>query len=263
MDRTGNRFDSREPIAAVANMVIEMGSILIPVCRASRPSTSCRYSGHDEEDTHQDEVLAEQPDQPRPHRRDPGQGEMHQRVGPVASRWRCQVTNPHSSTPPAAMTNNVSDKPNGSTGEFFGLTQPHVLDCRTAEDDQTPSRRRTAPRRRCRAAEPGPLRGASATCRVMARMNTDQNTSPTNTTRQRQFGRRPAAHDRADRDPRAGDPADDRVRGLAPGPRSCRRSAPRARGKPATRRCPRAPTTRGRAPPPTGTARSAPSRSRR
>ena len=40
--RTGKRFDSRDPAAAVTNMVIEMGSILIPVSRASSPSTSWR-----------------------------------------------------------------------------------------------------------------------------------------------------------------------------------------------------------------------------
>ena len=40
--RTGKRFDSLAPSPAVTSMVIEMGSILIPVSRASSPSTSWR-----------------------------------------------------------------------------------------------------------------------------------------------------------------------------------------------------------------------------
>ncbi len=40
--RTGNRLDNREPIAEVTNMVIETGSILMPVSRALRPRTSWR-----------------------------------------------------------------------------------------------------------------------------------------------------------------------------------------------------------------------------
>ena len=40
--RTEKRFESRAPSAAVTNMVIEMGSILIPVWRALSPRTSWR-----------------------------------------------------------------------------------------------------------------------------------------------------------------------------------------------------------------------------
>ena len=43
--RIGKRFDSREPSAEEMNIVIETGSILMPVSSASRPRTSCRYSG--------------------------------------------------------------------------------------------------------------------------------------------------------------------------------------------------------------------------
>ena len=50
---------------------------------------------------------------------------------PVSSRWRCQVTNPQMRTPPAAMTNSVSENPKMVKGEFLGLTHPHVLDSRT------------------------------------------------------------------------------------------------------------------------------------
>ncbi len=42
IDRTEKRPDSREPVADAMNIVIETGSILMPVSRASRPSTSCR-----------------------------------------------------------------------------------------------------------------------------------------------------------------------------------------------------------------------------
>ena len=58
MPRTENRLDSRDPSAAAMNMVMDTGSILIPVSSASRPRTSCRYSGTDEEDTHEDQILA-------------------------------------------------------------------------------------------------------------------------------------------------------------------------------------------------------------
>ena len=47
----------------------------------------------------------------------------------------------------------------------------------------------------------------------------------------RQDGRGPAAHDGADRDPRASDPADDRVSGLAPGPREVAGNQRRERRK--------------------------------
>ncbi len=43
--RIEKRFDSREPNADEMNIVIETGSILMPVSSASSPSTSCRYKG--------------------------------------------------------------------------------------------------------------------------------------------------------------------------------------------------------------------------
>ena len=42
MVRTGKRFDSLAPSPAVTSIVIEMGSILIPVSSALSPSTSWR-----------------------------------------------------------------------------------------------------------------------------------------------------------------------------------------------------------------------------
>ena len=42
MVRTGNRLDKREPTAEVRNIVIETGSILMPVWNTVRPRTSWR-----------------------------------------------------------------------------------------------------------------------------------------------------------------------------------------------------------------------------
>ena len=42
IERTGNRPDRREPAAAAMNIITDTGSILMPVSRASRPSTICR-----------------------------------------------------------------------------------------------------------------------------------------------------------------------------------------------------------------------------
>lgn len=43
MERTGNRLESREPIAEAMNIVMDTGSILMPVSSgSSSPSTSCR-----------------------------------------------------------------------------------------------------------------------------------------------------------------------------------------------------------------------------
>ena len=42
IDRIGKRPDRREPAAEARNMVIDTGSILMPVSRASSPITSCR-----------------------------------------------------------------------------------------------------------------------------------------------------------------------------------------------------------------------------
>ena len=42
IDRIEKRADSREPNADEMNIVIETGSILMPVSSASSPSTSCR-----------------------------------------------------------------------------------------------------------------------------------------------------------------------------------------------------------------------------
>ena len=46
---------------------------------------------------------------------------------PRSSRRRSQARKPASTTKPAAITNGVSARPNGSTGEAWGRSQPQLL----------------------------------------------------------------------------------------------------------------------------------------
>jgi hypothetical protein len=123
------RVDSREPAAAARNMVIDMGSILMPVCRASRPSTSCRYSGTTRKTSMRMRFWLNSPTRPE------RSGGIHSRLmwtsgsAPVFSRRRCHTVNAHSRTAPPAILQMVREKPSGVMGEFFGSTQPQVLDC--------------------------------------------------------------------------------------------------------------------------------------
>ena len=65
-------------------------------------------------------------------------------------------TNPQSSTPPAAMTNRVSEKPKMVIGEFFGLTHPQVLDSRTPKTKTPrPAAESTEPTKSSLGAGPG------------------------------------------------------------------------------------------------------------
>ena len=127
--RTVNRVDSREPAAAARNMVIEMGSILMPVCRAFRPSTSCRYSGTTKKTPMRMRFWLNSPVRPA------RSGGIRSRLmctsgsAPIFSRWRCHTVKAHSRTAPPTIIQMVSEKPNGVIGEFFGTTQPQVLDC--------------------------------------------------------------------------------------------------------------------------------------
>ena len=78
--RTGNRFESREPTAEVRNIVIETGSILMPVSKSAQTQDELKIERDHEEHAHEDQVLREEPDQARPHRWDPSQGEVDERV---------------------------------------------------------------------------------------------------------------------------------------------------------------------------------------
>ena len=101
----------------------------------------------------------------------------------MASRWRCHATKAQTSAPPPAITNTVREKPNGSTGESFGFSSPHVLDCRVPRTIiPSPAAASTLPTRSRRGA--GPVRGLSFTRGVMARMKATSTTSPTKTIRQ-------------------------------------------------------------------------------
>ena len=130
MDRTAYRLDKRDPIAAARNMAMDVGSIFTPVWRASRPSTSCRYSGIVKKTPIRMRFCEKRPIRPA------RSGGIFTRSRwtsgslPVASRRRCHHTKAHRSTAPPAMTNGVSDRPNGVTGESLGAIRPHVLDCR-------------------------------------------------------------------------------------------------------------------------------------
>jgi hypothetical protein len=93
------------------------------------------------------------------------------------------VTNAHNNTPPAVITKIVSEKPNTSIGESFGLIHPQVDDCRVPST--------TAPRPVATRTLPttSSLGGVSPVFAspirwVIARMNSTSTTSPTNTTRQ-------------------------------------------------------------------------------
>ena len=74
-----------------------------------------------EEDPHQDQVLREQHPSAAAQRGDLEAAEVDQRVERLrSSRRRSQARKPARTTAPAAITNGVSEKPNGSTGELSG-----------------------------------------------------------------------------------------------------------------------------------------------
>ena len=76
----------------------------------------------------------------------------------------------------------MSEKPKMVIGEFFGLTHPQVLDWRTPKTKTPrPAADSTEPTMSSFGAGSG--RGASATFRIMIRINAAMKTSPTNTTR--------------------------------------------------------------------------------
>ena len=81
------------------------------------------------------------------------------------------------------MTNTVREKPNGSTGESsLGRTQPQVLDCRTPRTTRPrPAADSTVPRKSSFGA--GPVRTASATLGVIAKIRATSRTSPAKTIR--------------------------------------------------------------------------------
>ena len=73
MVRTGKRLESLEPIAEVSEHRDRDGQHLDAGLQGVEAQDELEVERDHEEDAHQDQVLAEQPDQPRPHRRDPRQ----------------------------------------------------------------------------------------------------------------------------------------------------------------------------------------------
>ena len=182
---------------------------------------------------------------------------------PRDSRRRCHATNAQIRKAPKAMTKSVSEKPNGSSGDSFGWTQPQVVDCRTP--------RTTSPR---------PGRGQDGADAVEMRWHAverrvadvpaqdeddqhqhdlaDEHDAPA------ELGGGPAAEDGPDRDSGTRDAADDRVGGLARGSLEvARRSAPPSPGARARRRGLPGSTSRRPASAPSATPPSARCRRRR
>ena len=108
-------------MAEARNMAIQTGSIFMPVWRASRPRTSCRYRGTVKKTPMRMRFWVNSPPSPD---RSVGilmRSRCTSGSAPVASRRRSQRTNPHSSAAPPAMTNGVSENPNGCDRGVLGM----------------------------------------------------------------------------------------------------------------------------------------------
>ena len=236
-------------------MVMETGSILRPVSRASSPITSCRYSGIVKKTPIRIRFWLNRPIRPARSGAIFSSARCTSGSRPLLSRRPCHGVNAHSSARPAPTTKSVSEKPNGVSGESsLGLTQPQALDCSTP--------RTTSPRPvggqdradevelRCRAGPHGVdhLRGHHQDQR-------DEHDLAREDDPPRVLRGRPAAQDRPHGDPGPGDPADHGVGHLARRhPRSCRRSGRPSRAGPARHRALRGSTSPGSARPPSAPA---------
>ena len=218
-----------------------------PVCRASRPRTSCRYSGIVKNTPIRMRFCENRPTRPA------------RRVGiltrsrwtrgslPARSRRRCHATNAQIRTAPAAITNGVRENPNG-------------VDRRVLRQDQAPGGRLQDAQHDQPEAGGGQDRSDDVEPRLRARARrvldvpdhredaehdhdlAHEHDPP------RELGRRPARRGSGrSRSPRRRPRRSRRRRPCAPSPRSCRRSAlpwPAARAR---RRCPRGSTSRASA----------------
>ena len=144
------------------------------------------------------------------------QVEVHERVAARSPRGgAASARSPRAATAPAAMTKRVSEKPNGSIGRVLRLDPAPGARLQDARGRwrPRPAADRTAPTTSRRGL--GPVAGASATNRVMARMNSDEHDLADEHDPPAQLGGGPAAEDGADGDAGAGDAADHRVGDLA------------------------------------------------
>ena len=245
-------------------MVMETGSIFRPVCRASSPITSCRYSGIVKKTPIRIRFWLNSPIRPERSGGDLQQRQVHQRVRASA----LSVTLPHRERPQqdhaeADHEDRQREAERGHRGVLLGLTQPQVLDCSTPRTTQAQARGgqhaahdvelgcRAGPHR------VGHLRGHHQDQGHQQHLAGEDDPP-------RVLRGRPAAQDRPHRDPGPGDPADHRVRHLARGAlRSCPRSAPPSPARPAPHRALPGPTSPGSGWPPTAPPPSSPNRSRR
>ena len=88
--RTGKRFDSRAPSRGGQEHGDRDGQHLDAGLQSVEAEHELQIQRHDEEDAHEDQVLAEQPDHAGPHRRDPGSERWTS-----GSRRRLPVALPH------------------------------------------------------------------------------------------------------------------------------------------------------------------------
>ena len=134
----GSGSDSLAPSPAARNMVIEIGSILMPGLEGVESEHELQVQRDDEEDAHQDQVLAEQPDDSGPHRWDPAAA-TGGRAGraPVASRWRCHVDErPQQDAPGADDEQRHRRSRTASIGRVLGLDPAPGARLEHAEHDQ-------------------------------------------------------------------------------------------------------------------------------
>ena len=126
------RLASAEPASAATKRPTEAGSIRTPVSSASRPWTICRKSGIVKKIPIRIRFWARSIETPPRSGGILQQAEVHAAVPRRAPR--AGAPRPRSrrgQTPPAAITNGVSEKPKGSIGELRGRSQPQLLACRT------------------------------------------------------------------------------------------------------------------------------------
>ena len=224
-------------------MPIDAGSILMPVCRASRPRTSWRYSGTVKKTPMRTRFCVNRPVRPDRSGAMHQQVEVDERVGTAG----LAVSLPGDEGP--------QQDPAGSDDEW-GQGEPERLDGRVLRLDEPPGRRlqdaqddgpETRGRQeRAHDVQPRLRAGAERVPHVAGHrqdaQHEDDLAHEDDAPGQHRGG--PAAEDGTDGDARAGDTADHRIRDLAvlafEVARDQRRPSP---GAPGRRRCPRAPTS--------------------
>ena len=184
--RGERRAAIRGPSSAKTSIATESGSRRLPVSNASRPSTTCRYTGMTKNVPMRTSCWPSSVESPA--------RSCAIRSSVVSSSWswprrarRCsQATNPHSSARPARTRNGTGEKPSGVisvpliSGGLRGWTKPQTLlrriantsRPRPAEESATPT---TSSRGRRSAA------GARAICPRRSRMPITTTVSAANT----------------------------------------------------------------------------------